>query len=650
MNMFSEAKPESLTQAPSANRLLLVEDNIGDAKLVEIFLMESDFQDCEVVHKTTLGDAMDSLASESEFLAILLDLTLPDSRGFDTLDRIISSYPRSNVIVLTGLSDQELGLRMVKAGAQDYLVKGAFEASTLSKSLRFSIERNRVLKRLEETQQIAHIGSWEYFPEEDDFSASDEMFRILDCTPEKKITLAADLLNVDSCFYFLKQIHEEALDGDELKKDLTITLKDGGIRYLFVQCIANKSLDGSSVFQGIVQDITERKLSDGLRKAKELAEQSSRMKEQFMASISHEMRTPMNAILGMSHILLQTQLEQEQLNLVNSIRQSSDILLGVVNDILEASAIQNGKVVLENKPFELAEVLANLESVMQYKAQEKDIYLQSVCEEGVPKVVKGDKLRLNQILYNLVGNAVKFTDSGSVKIYVSKLQSQGGRVQLQFAVEDTGIGIPEDKIAAIFETFNRVRTKERIFEGTGLGLSIAKNFVELQGGKIGATSEEGKGSRFFFDLWLEVGEEQSIVKKAVPAALPLGEDATFDLLLAEDHKMNQLVARKTLERKWRNINLVIAENGQEAIDMLQYRHFDIVLMDVQMPVMDGFEATRYIRENMPPEKANIPILAMTAHVHVSKDNKFREGGMDDFVLKPFDPDELFAKIAKYVKR
>jgi len=650
MNMFSQAKQESFTQAVSANRLLLVEDNTGDAKLVEIFLIETDFHDCEVVHKTTLEDAMESLALEGEFLAILLDLSLPDSKGFDTLDRIISNYPRSNVIVLTGLSDQDLGLRMVKAGAQDYLVKGAFDASALSKSLHFSIERNRVLKRLEETQQIAHIGSWEYFPEEDAFSASDEMFRILDCVPEKKTTLAADMQNVSSCFYFLKQIHEEALAVGELKKDLAITLKDGSTRYLFIQCLANKSLDGSNVFQGIVQDITGRKLSDSLRKAKEVAEQSSRMKEQFMASISHEMRTPMNAILGMSHILLQTELGQEQLELVNSIRESSEILLGVVNDILEVSAIQNGKIVLEKKPFAVAEVLANLESVMQYKAQEKDIYLQSICGEDVPKVVIGDKLRLNQILYNLAGNAIKFTDTGSVKIYVSKLQSLGGRVQLQFVVEDTGIGIPEDKIASVFEIFTRIRQKDRIYEGTGLGLSIAKNLVELQGGKINATSEVGKGSRFSFDLWLEESDGQTVGRKAAPATLSLSDDAVFDLLLAEDHKMNQLVARKTLERKWKNINLVIAENGQEAIDMLRSRHFDLVLMDVQMPVMDGFEATRYIRHSMPPDKAAIPILAMTAHAYISKDNKFREAGMDDFVLKPFEPDELFAKIAKYVKR
>jgi len=358
----------------------------------------------------------------------------------------------------------------------------------------------------------------------------------------------------------------------------------------------------------------------------------------------------MNAILGMSHILLQTELGQEQLELVNSIRESSEILLGVVNDILEVSAIQNGKIVLEKKPFAVAEVLANLESVMQYKAQEKDIYLQSICGEDVPKVVIGDKLRLNQILYNLAGNAIKFTDTGSVKIYVSKLQSLGGRVQLQFVVEDTGIGIPEDKIASVFEIFTRIRQKDRIYEGTGLGLSIAKNLVELQGGKINATSEVGKGSRFSFDLWLEESDGQTVGRKAAHATLSLSDDAVFDLLLAEDHKMNQLVARKTLERKWKNINLVIAENGQEAIDMLRSRHFDLVLMDVQMPVMDGFEATRYIRHSMPPDKAAIPILAMTAHAYISKDNKFREAGMDDFVLKPFEPDELFAKIAKYVKR
>ena len=757
----------------SMNKVLLIEDNPGDARLVEIFLSESDLQHCEVINKTTLTSGLESLKSGEEYAAILLDLTLPDSRGFETLEKLVAQFPQNNIIVLTGLADKELGLKAVKAGAQDFLIKGAFDSESLAKSLRYSIERNKVLKRLEETQRIANIGNWEYYPGTETLSASDEVYRIFGCSPKKIPVHRDSLLQEDCPLSVLHQLHDLAAVSGEVKKDLKIRQKNGAFRYVFVQCIAHRGEDNELVFQGIIQDITERKLAeqemtksreryqeiftqsrdalfictlDGkfidfnqatldlfgytkeelleledahrlyyplerknefilklknqkaikdyeinvahksgevrecmvtaniivtddfvgyncimrditeqrqaekLRKARDLARQSAQMKEQFVASISHEMRTPMNAILGMSNILIQMDLGHEQLNLVNSIKQSSEILLGVVNDILEISAIQNGKIVFENDPFDLHELLNNLVNVMQYKAQEKDLYLEVLVSPDVPRIISGDKLRLNQVLYNLVGNSIKFTDRGYVKVFVKKLHDIMDNVQLQFVVEDTGIGIPEDKIEAIFETFTRIRQKDRVFEGTGLGLSICKNLVELQGGKIGATSTVGKGSVFFFDLILETADELAEPAPPDMDVQILDPDAAFRLLLVEDHKMNQMVARKTLERKWKNIHITIADNGQIAIDILEKEDFDLVLMDIQMPVMDGYESTHYIRDNFPPEKASLPILAMTAHAHISKDEKFREYGMNDFVLKPFEPDDLFYKISKYIKK
>ncbi len=756
----------------STNKVLLIEDNPGDARLVEIFLAESDLQNCEVINKVTLQDGLEVLSAGEEFAAILLDLTLPDSRGIETLEKLAAQFPQNNIIVLTGLADKELGLKAVKAGAQDFLIKGAFDSDLLAKSLRYSIERNKVLKRLEETQRIANIGNWEYTPSTGVFNASAEVYRIFGC-PVQKQPPHWDTLQ-DSPLYALNEVHDEAAIAGDFKKDLKIQQHGGQYRYVFIQCITHQGEDEMPVFQGIIQDVTERKqaeqemiksreryqeiftqskdalfictldgkfidfnqattelfgyskeellqLSDAhqlyypverknefllklknqksikdyeisvahkkgevreclitaniivtddlvgyncllrdvteqrqaekLRKARDLARQSAKMKEQFVASISHEMRTPMNAIFGMSNLLLQMDLEEEQRNLVDSIKSSSEILLGVVNDILEISAIQNGKIVFENLPFDLHELLNNLINVMQYKAQEKDLYLEIIMDPDVPRIISGDKLRLNQVLYNLVGNAIKFTDEGYVKLYIKKLHDIIDSVQLKFIVEDTGIGIQEDKIDAVFETFTRIHQKDRVFEGTGLGLSICKNLVELQGGKIGASSIAGKGSSFFFDLIFETAQK---LKEATVSndeyVEPIPADASFRLLLVEDHKMNQLVARKTLERNWRNLHLTIAENGKIAIEMLQEQDFDLVLMDIQMPVMDGYEATHYIRENFPPEKSNIPILAMTAHAHISKDEKFREYGMDDFVLKPFEPEDLFHKIAKYIKR
>ena len=332
---------------------------------------------------------------------------------------------------------------------------------------------------------------------------------------------------------------------------------------------------------------------------------------------------------------------------MTAIKQSSEVLLGIVNDILEVATLQNGKITFDNQDFDIQSLLANLVNVMTYKVNEKDLNFELIVDPAVPKWLKGDKIRLNQILYNLVGNAIKFTDSGTIKIKVEVLNESNDSVHIKFTVQDTGIGIPKDKINAIFDTFTRIRTKDRIFEGTGLGLSIAKDLVEYQGGKIWAESELGVGSTFFFDLILETATSQSPELNLNKEEDTIDPDHAFNLLLVEDHKMNQLVARKTLERQWKNINITIADNGQIAVDLIEQRTFDIILMDIQMPIMDGYETTHHIRNKMRPEIANLPILAMTAHAHISKDGKFKEYGMDDFVLKPFDPDQLFKKISQY---
>ena len=224
-------------------------------------------------------------------------------------------------------------------------------------------------------------------------------------------------------------------------------------------------------------------------------------------------------------------------------------------------------------------------------------------------------------------------------------------VQLQFIVEDTGIGIPKDKVNAVFETFARIRQKDRLFEGTGLGLSIVKNLVEQQGGKVGAESELGKGSKFHFDLIFDVGKTEEEQQNDGPPTL---EDLHFDpsrpfkLLLVEDHKMNQLVAKKTLERKFPNMELSIAEDGRKAIEWLKENDTDLILMDIQMPNMDGYEATEYLRAHGRPGVNDLFVLAMTAHAHIAQDKTHLEHGMDDYVLKPFKPDELFYKIGKYL--
>lgn len=517
--------------------ILLIEDNPGDARIVEILLEESDLPECRITHCQTLAEGVSALM-ENDFDVALLDLSLPDSRGFETLQRLISAKPDVNVVVMTGFSDKTLGLNAVKVGAQDFLTKGVFDADLLAKTLRYAIERKNVL-----------------------------------------IKLAA------------------------------------------------------------------------ATRAREVAEESARMKEQFIASISHEMRTPMNAIYGMSNLLAQTNLDGEQRSFIDSVRQSSEILLGVINDILEISTLQNGKMSFESKNFDLHELMFNLVNVMQYKKDEKPLEFQLSIDPSVPAIMSGDKLRLNQVLFNIVGNSVKFTDEGVVKINVQLVDNQNDTMIVRFEVIDTGIGIPEDKVNAIFESFTRVRTKDRIYEGTGLGLAIVKNLVQLQEGRVWAESTLAKGTTMVIELPFTKVHTDATVEKTVEAPPQYHESKqrTFRLLLVEDHKMNQIVARKTLERQFDNIIIQIAENGKECLEILkQGCNFDIILMDIQMPIMDGTETIAYIREHIPNIKT--PILAMTAHANISKDNSFKTYGFDDYVLKPFEPEQFFEKIHYYLNR
>ena len=357
------------------------------------------------------------------------------------------------------------------------------------------------------------------------------------------------------------------------------------------------------------------------------------------------MRTPMNAILGMSNLVLKTDLNEEQHNYISNVKNSSELLLGIVNDILEISSIQAGKIKFNYANFDFKVLMENVINVMQYKVDEKNLVLELNIDPSIPKWFEGDQLRLNQILYNLVGNAIKFTDEGKVSINVIVVNESHGSWHIQFEVKDTGIGIPDDKIGVIFETFTRIRSKDRIFEGTGLGLSIAKNLIEYQGGKIWVESEHQVGSKFSFDLIFEEGKEP--VADA-PSPDDFDSETAFNLLLCEDHMINRLVATKTLTKQFPNINLVVAENGKLGVEKLKEADFDIILMDIQMPVMDGYEATQYIRANMEAHKAELPILAMTAHANIAEDDKFKDYGMDDYVLKPFKPEQLFSKIGHYV--
>lgn len=643
MNQFN-------VEAKTMMRILFIEDDLAYARLVEVLLEESGLIDCDLINAPSLGKGLELLQENDDFSAILLDLTLPDSAGFETLETIVTKYPQKNIIVLTGAKDEKLGVKAVQYGAQDYLVKGEFDERQLTKTLRYSIERNNILSRLEEAQRIAKIGHWECYPEEDTFIASKGAYRIFGLDNVETNTSYTEIQNPASPFYSVFQLIEETIKRKKVRKEVRIRLANNSTRFVSMTGEVALSPDGVYSFSGVIQDITEQKRAEELRKARDLAQQSSKIKEQVFANVSHEMRTPMNAIQGMINLLLQTKMDEEQQQYADSIKESSSVLLGIINDVLEISTIQNEKIYFEETEFSINSVLEKIVETFKPKVLEKGLDFKLEIAPEIEWEIRGDKLKLNQILLNLVGNAVKFTDHGEILLKTEIVENARDFAKIRFIIKDTGIGISSEQQDLIFEAFTRILSTQRNSEGTGLGLSIAKKLIERQGGSIGMQSEEGKGSTFFFELTFGKGEQATNTEPKEEPKPIQKDERSFDVLIVEDHKLNQLVMQKTLEKHWKKVKVAVTNNGDEAIALLEKRGVDIILMDIQMPIRNGFDTTDYIRKKMPAKIANIPILAMTAWQYGNSPEDYKKFGFDDYILKPFDPDNLFQKIEHFLDR
>ena len=382
---------------------------------------------------------------------------------------------------------------------------------------------------------------------------------------------------------------------------------------------------------------------------KEKAQASEKAKHQFLANMSHEIRTPMNAIKGMTYILIRRNPNDDQKEYLDGIKQSSDSLLFIINDILDISKIEAGKVELEQEPFSVNELVKNVHTIMQFKAEEKGLELLKDIPSGNLNV-NGDATRLRQILINLIGNAIKFTENGLVTTSV-KSEQVGEKLNLHFCVSDTGIGIEQSNIDKIFESFEQAYSDtSRKFGGTGLGLSISKKLVELHNGKIWVESEKGKGSQFHFIIPYASAESGAEVKPTEDFSNNIADTIKgIRILLVEDNAFNVVVAQEELEDAIEGVQVEVAENGLIAVEKLKSSAFDVILMDIQMPVMNGFEATKVIRA-LDSEKAQIPIIAMTANVLKEEVDLCYQAGMNDFIGKPFDTNELLNKIFNLINK
>ncbi len=654
-------------------KILMVDDRPENLLALETILTNKDYR---LIKATSGNDALRILLKEQDFALILMDALMPIMDGFETAEFIRQNEKLKYVpiIFLTAqMNTQDQIFKGYQAGAVDYMLK-PLSAEILKAKVSVFVDLYRKNNELlmqetilkikmnqhSEAQRLAHIGSWEWDVLTNKIEWSDELFRMYGLQPQEfEATYENYLkfLHPDDKEYVNDIIQQAYKDYQPFNFFHRLIRKDGKVRIL--NSIGKVITDNSNRIirmTGTEQDITEQKQAEERarllmeaknksEKARLVAEETTKSKQRFLAIMSHEIRTPMNAIIGFTKILLKTDLNEKQKEYLNAIKSSGDFLIVLINDILDLAKVDAGKMTFEKTPFKLATCFSSTLVLFEGKAKENNLELIGNYDNSIPEVLLGDPLRLEQIILNLLGNAIKFTNEGSITLSVRLLKEDQENATVEFLVRDTGVGIPENKIEKIFENFQQANSKtSRLYGGTGLGLSIVKQLIEAQHGTLSVKSKVGEGSTFIFTLTFMKTEIK--IETETNNGVELDEGIkNVKILVAEDMMLNQLLITNILEEF--GFEIEMAENGRIALEKLQKDKYDLILMDLQMPEMDGFEATGHIRNNLNPE---IPIIALTADVTAEDIEKCRRVGMNDYVSKPIDEKLLYKIIVKNIKK
>jgi PAS domain S-box-containing protein len=482
--------------------------------------------------------------------------------------------------------------------------------------------------------------------------AYDRFCKMVGYTADELIgRLAASIFLDEELVPIILEQNEKRKEGETGVYEIPIRIKDGSIRWMLISGAPIHNLEGEVVGSiGIHYDISDKKrLIEDLAQAKRIAEESQIAEKQFLANMSHEIRTPLNAIIGRAHLLYDTQPTNEQREYLDVLKNSSNFLHSLISDILDMSKIEAGQIEVIPKEIDLVGMIRTHQKAFQLKTEGRPIEVEALLDARLEGIYIGDGLLLNQVLNNLLSNAEKFTERGTIGISVKKLQKQGDDVLLQFQVYDTGIGIGEDQINLIFQKFKQVNLQDRHkTQGTGLGLSIVKQLVEIMGGEITVKSIPNEGTTFTFTLPLKKAKANSTQVLAPTTPPPIATNDTdiqqMYLLMVEDNVMNRKYLGTLLE-KWK-VKYDFAISGKEALPLIQKTKYDLILMDIQMPIMDGYETTVAIR-NTHNLNQNTIIVALTASAMNSQKSQAFNVGMNDYLSKPYTPAQLLEKLMLY---
>jgi PAS domain S-box-containing protein len=647
-------------------KILLIEDDTVDRIFFERALKAGGV-DAELVIAEDAENGISAFCKE-DFTCVFLDYMLPGTDGLSLLKKLNAEKSGTPIVLVTSHGDEKIAVSAMKAGALDYIPKNLITPLSLGQIIRNitrfkEIEKQKIIaenivKQNEKRHRIFFEKSQIFLCTHDlqgnFIDVNEAGAKSLGYLPEELIGTNLGKIIAPSYEYLFNDYLKKILEEKTAMGLMRVMTQTGEERIWMYHNYLYEEGESENYVIGSIQDITERiKMEEEMRAAKLLAEESVKIKEQFLANMSHEIRTPMSAIIGFTRLILETKLSDEQKEYLDTINYSARNLLSIINDILDFSKIKSGKLTLEEADFDLSKVINPLVHIFQPEADKKNIQLICTIDPAIPSRLKGDSVRLNQILMNLFSNAIKFTETGSIKLNVEMCDKKGELNNLRFSVEDTGIGIPENKLESVFESFTQASSDTtRKYGGTGLGLAIVKDLVELHGGQIKAVRNSGSGTKFVFNLLLKssvLGSQNNEENKEGKTEQGKYQDLKgARILLAEDNKFNQLLAKKVLEKMGCEVD--IAENGKEAVEKLKVSVYNIVLMDIQMPEMDGYEATRYIRTQLNGEINKIPIIAMTAHALSDEGSKCILAGMNDYISKPFEPEVLFSKIIHLITK